>query len=244
MPDQPQALDDAVRPVARRAERARRERADGMLPDPDRDRQVRLHAEAAHVRLLRPRVLGELVGKADPDGLTPDELRVVPGQLGWHDWGGVGLHPGARPRGDGRQVPPIRRELEQRAPIGVEELDEPTQAVLDLLVDALQGQPREAGRELADEALGSAALVARLHDDPVYQEESVTFHDLPRDVSAFRARRSTGGDLCQPLRVRVRRLRHHRPDSRSLPPPAPSAAILLSSDRDAADGRPGRERGS
>ena len=155
VPDQPQALDDEVRPVARRAECAGRERADGMLPDPDRDRQVRLQAEAAHVRLLRPRVLGEVVGKAEPDGLTPDELRVVPGQLGLHDSCGVGLHPGARPRGGGREARPIRRELEQRAPVGVEELDEPTQAALDLLVDALHGQPREAGREVGDEALGS-----------------------------------------------------------------------------------------
>ena len=134
---------------------------------------------------------GSSSGRRHPDGLTPDELRVVPGQLGLHDWGGVGLHLSARPRGGGREACPIGRELEQGAPVGIEELDEPTQAVLDLLVDALHGQPREADRELADEALGSAALVARVHGALVYQEESVTFHDLPRYVSAFRARRST-----------------------------------------------------
>lgn len=48
---------------------------------------------------------------------------------------------------------------------GRAQLDEPTEAALDLLVDALHGQPREAGREVDQEALGVAALVVRVHAD-------------------------------------------------------------------------------
>jgi hypothetical protein len=53
--------------------------------------------------------------------------------------------------------------LEQRAPVGAGELDELMEGALDLLVDAFHRQAHEAGREVAQETLGAAALAVRGH---------------------------------------------------------------------------------
>ena len=110
---------------------------------------------------LRRRV-GELVDHGEADGLPTAELLVVPGHgLFWHLR--EQLDTGTRPRGEGGEGPPVGRELEQRAAVGTEELDQEPKSALDLFADPLDRQAGEACGEVDEKRL-YLADVGRDHD--------------------------------------------------------------------------------
>jgi len=119
----------------RLAERAGCERADGLLADRDRDGQIRQEADATTVFLFLRCLAGEIVDRGEADCLPANELRLVPG----HDTVGnlrEELNAGTRPRGEGCEDLPVGGELEERAAVSAEGLDDEAKTPFDLFADS------------------------------------------------------------------------------------------------------------
>jgi hypothetical protein len=95
--------------------------------------------------------------------------------------GGVPLHAGARPRGDGAEARPVGRELEQRAPVGAREFDEFTEAALDLLVDAFHGPVKRVERSIRRRSAPLLSLSGAMPRGSV-PESNPRYFTAPHDI--------------------------------------------------------------
>ena len=87
----------------------------------------------------------------EANGLPTKKLVVVPGRLCPHHGAAVGLGGWSGPRVGWPEARAVGIELEQRGPIGAQELDELLQRSLDLGIDPIALETSEPGRDVRED---------------------------------------------------------------------------------------------
>jgi len=191
-----ESLHELVPPGPLGSDGAERERADHRSLHRQRDRDLRLDAEAAVGLAVDPGVVfRELVDPREPNQLAAAEAGHHPGDLLESDRGRLRPHSVGHPPVRDPGGPAVVRVLGEVAPVHSEQIGDPAQRALDLSID-VRGRDTAEGRNLlrqqgleleslAEEHLG-AAPSGPLEQEPDGEQEraeheSRAHGDLPDD---------------------------------------------------------------
>ncbi len=182
LPDQPEPLHQSLRPVTLRAEAAERHDPDDRAPHAQGDDQLGLHAVFEAVLPFARRLLGQIAQPGDDNRPTFRDASGIPGEdlfrRGVHVGEGVPLPPARRPGLKDLKTLGLRRPLEDRAPIHVQELDQPANGPPDLPIHLACRQVDEPRRDAGQQPLEAKTLLdglfrARALGHVVHQAEDV-----------------------------------------------------------------------
>ena len=143
----PEPMDEVIRPVAELAKRPEGDHAEEDAPDLQRDGQVGFHSRRDDVRALVDGLRGEIVrqpGKAQQ--LAPPDLFGIPREVVVDVDRGERRIPGSDERVSDQDRLVVLGNLTEAAPLDPQEVHEPLQSLLDLGINQVCRDVDERGR--------------------------------------------------------------------------------------------------